>query len=321
MAPGRKAFVIALLLAGGLGAFGANSTRGAGHKVALGVYGDPARFAAQTGQASGTRLLFVGWGQGASYGSPFADLFSTMGAEPMLALTAGLQHGGSISPRQVATGSGDSYLVVLNHAVHVWGKPIFVRPFPEMNGHWNPYCAYNANGTQRDSAHTTALFRASFARVYLILHGGPRVNAVLAALHQPLVRSALDSNPNVEVIWNPQGRGSPDVPGNSAASYYPGDSYVDVVGDDLYDIRFNPDWSDAEALYDAHPGKLFAFPEWAPWDVDDPGFIGKMAAFVQTRSRVTLISYYSGRPGSPFDLAKKPKALAAYRKLIVPLGR
>ena len=29
----------------------------------------------------------------------------------------------------------------------------------------------------------------------------------------------------------------------------------------------------------------------------------------------------SGRAGSLFDLAKKPKALAAYRKLIPPLGR
>jgi hypothetical protein len=320
MTPGRRTLVIGLLLASGL-ALGAGSTRGSSRTIFLGVFGDPARFAAQTGQASGTRLLFVGWGQGLTYGSPFADLFQTMSTKPMLALTAGLQHGGAISPRQVASGSGDSYLVALSQALHAWGKPIFVRPFPEMNGHWNPYCAYNTDGTKRDSAHTTALYRAAFARIYLIVHGGPGVNRTLTALHQPLVRTSLDSNPNVEVIWNPQGRGSPDLPGNSAAAYYPGDSYVDVVGDDLYDIRFNPDWSDAEALYKAHPSKPFAFPEWAPWDIDDSGFVAHMASFVKTHSRLTLISYYSGRPGSLFDLAKKPKALAAYRKLIVPLGR
>jgi hypothetical protein len=320
MAAGRRALVVGLLLAGGL-ALGAGSTRGASHRIVLGVYGDPARFAAQTGQASETRMLFVGWGQGLTYGSRFAALFSTMGAKPMLALSAGLQHGGAITPRQVAAGSVDAYLVALNHALHTWGKPIFVRPFPEMNGHWNPFCAYNTNGTSRDSSHTTALFRAAFARVYLIVHGGPNLNRALAALHQPPVGSALDANPNVEVIWNPQGRGSPDVPGNSAAAYYPGDSYVDDVGDDLYDIRFNPDWSDAEALYAAHPGKPFSFPEWAPWDIDDPGFIAHMAAFAKTHPRLTLISYYSGKPGSVWDLAKKPKALASYRKLIVPLGR
>lgn len=320
MVPGRRTLVIALLLAAGL-ALAAGSSRESSRKVFLGVYGDAARFAAQTGQSSDTRMLFVGWGQGLSYGSPFAELFKTMQAKPMLALTADLPHGGgSISPRQVATGTGDGYLVALNHALHAWAKPIYVRPFPEMNGHWQPYCAYNSNGTRRDSAHTTALFRAAFARVYLIVHGGPRVDRVLAALGQPPVRSPLDTNSNVEVVWNPQGRGSPDLPGNSAAAYYPGDSYVDVVGDDIYDIRFNPDWRDAEALYVAHPGKPFAFPEWAPWDIDDSGFVSQMASFVKTHGRVVLIAYYSGRPGSLFDLARKPKSLAAYRKLILPLG-
>ena len=316
----RRALVVGLLPAAGL-LLGAGVSRGSSHPVVLGVYGDPARFAAQTGQASQTRMFFVGWGQGLSYGSPFADLFAMMGAKPMLALNANLPGGGAITPRQVATGSGDAYLVALNHAVHAWAKPIYVRPFPEMNGHWNPFCAYNQNGTRRDASHTTALVRAAFARVYEIVHGGPRVNKVLAALGQPLVRTPLDTNTNAEVIWNPQGAGNPYLPGNSAAAYYPGDSYVDVIGDDLYDIRFNSDWRDAEALYAAHPGKPFAFPEWAPWDIDDPGFVAHMASFVKTHSRVELISYYSGRPGSLFDLARKPKTLSAYRKLILPLGR
>jgi hypothetical protein len=33
-----------------------------------------------------------------------------------------------------------------------------------------------------------------------------------------------------------------------------------------------------------------------------------------------LAVYYSGRPGSVFDLATKPRSLAAYRRLIAPLG-
>ena len=288
----------------------------------LGIYGDAARFAGQTGQQSTSRMLFLGWGQGATFGSPFADLFSTMLAKPMVALTAGFRGGGAISPRQVATGSGDAYLVALNHAIHDWGKPIFVRPFPEMNGHWNPYCAYNTNGSSRGPSNTTALFRSAFARIYEIAHGGPRVASVLRALGQPPVRGTLFANPNVEVIWNPQGAGSPDIAANSAAAYYPGDSYVDIVGDDLYDIRYRPDWADAERLYSAHPSKPFAFPEWAPWGIDDPGYIAKMANFVKTHSRVVLISYFAGQhPGAVWDLATKPKSRAAYRNLIVPLGR
>ncbi len=94
-------------------------------------------------------------------------------------------------------------------------------------------------------------------------------------------------------FWNPQARGSPDLAGNSAAAYYPGDSYVDVVGDDLYDIGFHADWPDVQALYDAHPGKPFAISEWAPWSIDDPAFVAQMASFIQTHAWTMLISYYS----------------------------
>lgn len=304
-----------------LAAAGAASSQNGRRRVLLGVLGDPVRFQALTGQASDARLRFVGWGQGATYGLPFAALFRTMRTVPILGLTTSLRNGGQITPRQIALGDGDGYLVAVNHAIHAWGREIFLRPFAEMDGHWNPACAYDADGSRRDSSHTTALFRAAFARTYLIAHGGPRVDATLAELGQPPARGALYANPHVQVIWNPQGAGSPDVSGNSAAAYYPGDSYVDVVADDLYDIGYNPDWADANALYAAHPTKPFAFGEWAPWNIDDAGFVARMAAFVRTHSRVVLISYYSGRAGGLFDLARKPKALAAYRALIAPLNR
>jgi hypothetical protein len=315
---GRRLLIASsLILCGAAVAAGASARS----RVLLGVLGDPARFQEQTGQVSATRLRIVGWGQGATFGSPFAALLASMGSEPMLGLSTALQNGGEITPRQIALGQGDAYLVALNHAIHAYGKPMFLRPYAEMNGHWNAYSAYNENGTARDSSHTTALFRAAFARTYLLAHGGAKVASVLAKLGQPPVHGSLEANADVQVIWNPQGAGSPDLKGNSAAAYYPGDSYVDVVGDDLYDIGFRADWPDAQALYDAHPGKPFAFPEWAPWAIDDPGFVAKMATFVKSHPRTLLVSYYSGASGSVFDLATKPKSRAAYRRLIVPLGR
>jgi hypothetical protein len=36
--------------------------------------------------------------------------------------------------------------------------------------------------------------------------------------------------------------------------------------------------------------------------------------------RVEFAAYYSGRPGSIWDLASKPASLAAYRTAITPLG-
>jgi hypothetical protein len=119
----------------------------------------------------------------------------------------------------------------------------------------------------------------------------------------------------------PSGYGSPDVAGNRAEAYYPGDKFVDVVGDDLYDIRGKAEWPAAEALYRAHPNKPFAFPEWGLWGIDDPAFVVQMAQFVKSHPRTRLIAYFNAKPGSNFDLASKPKSLAAYRRLIVPLGR
>jgi hypothetical protein len=111
------------------------------------------------------------------------------------------------------------------------------------------------------------------------------------------------------------------VPGNSAQAYYPGDSYVDVIGNDLYDISgHGATWTAADALYKAHPNKPYAFPEWGLWGFDDPAFVRAMAKWVKQHRRVEFIAYYSGRPGSIWDLASKPDSRAAYRTLITPLA-
>ena len=94
-----------------------------------------------------------------------------------------------------------------------------------MNGYWNPYCAYNANGTRRNSAHSQKNYRRAFKRIYLILHGGDRatINQKLASSNMPGVKASLPENPHptLKVLWNPQGYGSPNVPGNRAARLLP----------------------------------------------------------------------------------------------------
>jgi hypothetical protein len=154
----------------------------------------------------------------------------------------------------------------------------------------------------------------------LIMHGGPTVDDELHRLGLPPVQADIPASPLVRVVWNPQGFGSPDLPGNSAQAYYPGDRYVDVVGDDLYDIGGKVEWAAAEKLYAAHPSKPFAFPEWGLWGIDDPQFVRRMAGFVKSHPRTKLIAYFKAKPGSIFDLASKPRSLAAYRRFIVPLA-
>jgi hypothetical protein len=82
---------------------------------------------------------------------------------------------------------------------------------------------------------------------------------------------------------------------------YPGDAYVDVIGNDLSDIRgHGATWAAAEALYKAHPNKPYAFPESGVWGLDDPQFVRDMAKWVRQHRRVGFIAYNSGRPGSPW---------------------
>jgi len=280
----------------------------------LGVLGPDDRFHSLTGQHSEVKHEIFAWGQ-----SSFAQVFVPEGPAPMIGFGAT-----GISPLDIAHGSGDSFLFALNaYAASLHGK-VFVRPMGEMNGHWNPYCAYNTDGSARGPRFSTAAFRKAFARIFLVAHGGPRVvvNARLRKLGMPGIAQDLPSLPasRLQVVWNPQGYGSPDVPGNSAQAYYPGDAYVDMVGDDLYDIRGKAEWDAADALYRAHPGKPFAFPEWGLWGIDDPSFVERMAAFARDHGRVVLLAYFNAKPGSIFDLASKPGSLAAYRRLIVPLG-
>ena len=86
---------------------------------------------------------------------------------------------------------------------------------------------------------------------------------------------------DVKVIWNPQGFGSPDLKANSADSYYPGDKYVDVVANDLYDFGRGVEWEANLDLYRGHPGKPYAIGEWGLGPgIDHPDFVQKMANFV-----------------------------------------
>jgi hypothetical protein len=316
----RLALIVACAAAV-LAAAASVQARAAG-RLQLGVLGSPGRFDRQTGQRSTTRLIIVGIGQGSGSPDYFTDqLFSAMLDTPMIGLSTGSEgRPETLTPAQVAHGQGDAFLVALNRAIATWHGQVYVRPFAEMNGHWNAYCAYNADGSSRGPSHSTAAFKKAFARIYLIVHGAVGASSRLASLGLPPVAGTVTPAPNARVIWNPQGYGSPDLPGNSAQAYYPGDRYVDVVGDDLYDIRGKAEWAATDALYKAHPSKPFSIPEWGLWGLDDPSFVSQMAAFLKSHPRTVLASYYSGAAGSIFDLATKPRSRAAYRSMITPLG-
>jgi hypothetical protein len=283
-------------------------------RTQLGVLGDAARFQSITGQRSAIRHAFIGWHQP----NTLRKLADQLKPLPMLAIKTG----GVVTPLGIAQGKGDGFLLELNNVLAGFGARVYVRPLPEMNGHWNEYCAFERSGKSKGPQYSTAAFRRAFARIAIITRGGPAraLNVQLRKLGQPGVPTDLPVT-QARLVWNPQGFGNPDIPGNSAQAYYPGDAFVDVVANDLYDQGFKAAWDANEALWKSHRNKPYGIAEWGLWGIDDPAFVERMAAFVKSHARIEFLAYFSSRPGSVWDLASKPKSRAAYRKYITPLGR
>jgi hypothetical protein len=307
----RKALAAAVLVL--LCAPGAASGSEAA-RVQLGILGHAERFEQLTGQRSTVKHVFAGWHQGAA----LQRILGGLRPVPMLAIKTG----GVVTPLDIAQGRGDGFLFDLNHALAGFGDRVYVRPMPEMNGHWNEYCAFNRDGSSRGPRYATAAFRKAFARIALLARGGSAayLTAKLRKLGLPGVATDLPRT-QARMVWNPQGYGAPDLPANAAQAYYPGDAYVDVVANDLYLQSTGAAWEANEKLYGAHPSKPYAIPEWGLWGIDDPSFVEKMAAFVKSHRRVEVLAYFNSKPGSVWDLASKPRSLAAYRRHITPLGR
>ena len=320
MRPPLPLLLLVLALAAGTSA--AQGARDVDNKPLLGIAGQADRFETQTGQDSQVRHIFLGWGQGSTWGSPFAELFAGLKPIPMIHIGTdqGRARTEAITPARIASGRGDAYLVALNQAIAAHGGQVYVRVLAEMNNPRNLYSPTRLNGTSKGPSHSAAAYKQAFRRAYLILHGG-EVDAKLRALGLPPVGRELAVNPapGLTVIWNPIA-GFDARSARPAQAFYPGDAYVDMVGNDMFATRAGVASHAAnEALYRAHPGKPYALPEWG-LSIDDPGFVKKICAFLKNRQRVKLAAYYDARPGSPYDLGSKAAARAEYRRCITPLG-
>ncbi len=109
-------------------------------RLQLGIVGDAGRFTQLTGQRSSVRHVFASLAQS----NAFPRILEQLRPVPMLALKTG-----GTAPLDVAQGRADSSLVALNSALAGFGGLVYVRPMPEMNGHWNEYCAFDRSGSSR----------------------------------------------------------------------------------------------------------------------------------------------------------------------------
>jgi hypothetical protein len=241
-----------------------------------------------------------------------------------------------IDPKQIAKGRGDFYILRLNESIASSGQVVYIRLMPEMNGSWNPYGAFNANGSRRPSSHSTEQYRQAWRRFSIIVHGGTLkgINRRLHKLHMPrLLRARSEharvyaragvgrnlAKPKVAMIWNPQTISSPNVKGNSPQAYWPGAQYVDWVAADIYSKYATPGVKSAlTSFYKRYSAFPFAITEYAPWDNDSKGaFVRWLFGWAKHHDRTRMLVYYrSVFFGSPFDISRYSRAEQSLRKIL-----
>jgi hypothetical protein len=276
-------------------------------------------FQREVGKHAAVNGVFVTWGR--SFEGAFGEAHYNH-ARLMLHISTAQGYGApeQITPRGIAQGSGDAYLLSLSEQIARSTEPVYIRLLPEMNQANNGYCAFNHDGSSRGDAHSTTNFRQAWRRVVLILRGGPvaAINARLHALNMPPVRDTrtvtLALSP-VAFLWVPQTAGTPDTRANSPGAYYPGSAYVDWVGTDFYSLY--PNFTGLQRFYAEYPGKPFAFGEWALWNGDDPGWVNHLFSFISTHHRVRMALYNQGeRENGPFRLSRYPNARREIHRLL-----
>jgi hypothetical protein len=241
-----------------------------------------------------------------------------------------------ISPRQIAKGRGDHYIVRLNKTIAESKQVVYLRLFPEMNGHWNPYCAFDATGIKKGRSHSTNSFRRAWQRIVLIIRGGKRgaINRELRQRQMPRILRASSNHdpvyrrehvdrrlkrPKVAFMWSPQTIGSPNVPGNQPGYYWPGKRFVDWVGADIYSAYATPGvWSAFKRFYRKWRHWPFVVGEYSPWDNDYRGrFTRRLFRFALRHGRTRMLIYYrSVNPGTPYDIDNFPRAKRVLRRML-----
>lgn len=248
------------------------------------------------------------------------ERWQTARARPMLHITTADSGEGYelITPREIARGEGDGYLIRLNNLFWKKRMPAYIRPLGEANRCVNVYAAYDCSGRRRDAAHKPRWYRQAFRRIYIVVHGGgkrPQIDARLGDAGLPPLRGSVGGLPAapVAVIWSVLPAGSPTVPHNRPRHFYPGDDYVDWAGTDIYSD--NQDWKSLTGLYNRFSTKPFALTEWGVSTGDDSLFVKRLLAWVQRHPRCKLLVYYQDfGTTSSYRIQNYPASLAVLRR-------
>jgi mannan endo-1,4-beta-mannosidase len=117
-----------------------------------------------------------------------------------------------ISTQDVVDGRHDAYLRTWASAAKASGQQLFIRPWPEMNGEWAQWSAAYTGGDK--STASAEQLKSAWRHVHDVF--------------------TVAGASNVKWVFSVNETDEPAGAGNRLEDYYPGDSYVDVLGFDAY---------------------------------------------------------------------------------------
>jgi hypothetical protein len=278
-------------------------------------------FAQQSGKHPAVFNYFISWRAMESSFHWLSFRLADARAQETAAMLSVAPEDTGLSPRDLARGKGDAFLVGLNRLLAAHGEVTYLRPLSEMNNANNSYAPYDQSGRSRGPANAVGQLKNAWRRIALITRGGEvaAIDAQLRRLHMPPVRTAAGELPRsaVALMWVPLSYGNPEIAKNHPGNFWPGGRYVDWVGTTWY----SPYKATAamRSFYNGRPwrAKPFAFAEWGVWGRDDPGFVHQFFGFLKAHPRVRMAVYYQSALLKPeFRLSTHPRSRAALRQAV-----
>ncbi len=192
----------------------------------------------------------------------------------------------------IAAGRHDAYITAWARGVKAAPGTVYVRIFPEMNGAWTPW-AGDPEALKSAWRHVVGVFRA-------------------------------EGVANVRWVFTPNVTDEPRTPENAMELYYPGPSYVDVIGLDGYNwgtTRPAIGWRTYEELFAAGYSRIEALGDQPVWlaEVASTELGGDKAAWVDDMllskafPRVTAIIWFNEDKETDWRIESSLGSLEAFR--------
>lgn len=202
---------------------------------------------------------------------------------------------------EIVNGDYDPYLAQWARQVKEVGEPIFIRFANEMNGDWDPWCAW---------------FFSKDADLYI---------EAWQRIHNIFIEQGVD---NAVFVWNPHDRSFPDFKWNAAELYYPGDEYVDWVGLTGYNNgtgNSGETWREFNAIYQPlyneyllkYPGKPFMITEFSSSELggNKVDWVNQAMASLSSYPNIRIAVWYDQTDGQRlYRIDSTPQAKEAFRQ-------